>query len=87
MEKWIDVNERVPDRSGKYIVVMKTMHGVFFVTVKSFANHLCDVDGYDFKGITDGGWYAYDSEYGYYRYYDSDIKCWMPLPDLPEKYK
>ena len=81
MNEWISVKDRLPDENGKYLCYHR--HNCYgYMDVCSFATNLKRVDAYDFYGKNRCGWYAYDSEYGYYEC--SYITHWMPLPEEPE---
>ena len=70
-----------PKENGRYLVV-QTDGKHKWQEVCKYATDLRKVDEYDFKGIKRAGWYAYDSEWGYYEV--DDVTHWMPLPQ-PQK--
>ncbi|MBR5607735.1 MAG: DUF551 domain-containing protein [Bacteroidaceae bacterium] len=76
--RWISVEERLPEKNGRYLVIHKfysyNLQGIFSWT-----------DCYD--GVEEhlrgrAMWYDYDSEYGDYA--TSGVTHWMPLPEPPE---
>lgn len=75
---WISVSEN-PPKDGTYLVTKK-IYGKSVIDIVSYARSLYIVDKFDFadkKGK--GGWYDYDSEYGYYEVTESII-AWQELP-------
>jgi len=80
VNKWIPVSERLPE-DGTYLVTAERIVGEPVINIKSFAKDLHKVDEFDFpkhKCGWYGGWYDYDSEYGYWE--DTSVRAWMPLP-------
>ena len=81
MSDWIDVNDKLPENDGLYLVII----GLFkkCITVARYGHNLYKVSKYDFrKG--DSGFYNFDGELGYYK--EKDVLAWMELPEIPEKY-
>ena len=79
--KWISVNDRLPDENGRYLCYC----GESFIKttdIYSFAKNLKKVDKYDFRDKK-AGWYSYDSEWGYFE--RSGVTHWMPLPEPPKE--
>ena len=82
MTEWISVEDRLPDKNGRYLccydlgIVSGKSIGIY-----SFAKNLRKVDKFDFPNENRKGWYGSDSEYGYYE--KTDVTHWMPLPELP----
>ena len=84
VNEWISVDDRLPTEDGDYLTFETTFTCKFrYQRVRHFAKDLEKVDEYDFKGIKRAGWYAYDSEWGYYEV--DDITHWMPLPQPPKE--
>lgn len=81
-QRWIPVTEP-PKEEGEYLVVYKSFFNVFLIEVVSYSNNLKELDEWTFSDIHGGGFYDYDSEYGYYIF--EDVIYWMPLPELPKK--
>lgn len=84
-DRWISVGERLPD-NGTYLCVREnamydTKHQS--VSILCYAKRLKDVDAYDFKRCKHGGFYDYDSEWGYCEW--DNITHWRPLPEPPTK--
>ena len=79
--EWISVKDRLPDKDGRYLCYCSYGENIGVFSVIDFAKHLCYVDKYGFVGKYHSGWYAYDSEYGYYQ--RDSITHWMPLPEPP----
>ena len=96
MSEWIDVNDRLPDKPGRYLVyVCPNFHKTYFTIayhkiVYFFTGHKADrilsiLDGInprDLEEITRPGWYDWDSDIGYFEY--SCVGFWMPLPEPPK---
>ena len=79
VQRWIPVNERLPESNGAYLVHAGRGH----IDCVRFAKDLYAVDPYDFairKGKS--GFYIYDSEYGFDVY--EGVTHWMPLPEPPK---
>ena len=82
MAEWISVNDRLPDKDGKYLCC-HFFANLKYISVCSFAKNLRKVDKYDFPNENRKGWYGSDSEYGYYE--KTNVTHWMPLPELPKE--
>lgn len=80
-KKWINVNDRLPDEKGSYLVAYKAFQYTL-IGVKRFAKNLHSVDKYYFPKEHRPGWYEYDDDYGYFE--RTDVTHWMQLPDAPE---
>lgn len=80
--KWIPVTERLPGKSGKFLVYRHVFGNVTVVSVLGFAPDGAWVNKYDFQGKKNV-WYDYDSEYGYFQV--DSVTHWMPLPEPPEE--
>lgn len=76
--KWIKCSDRIPEKSGKYLVYLQTPH-LKYCLVLGFAKDLYKIDEFNFAHEHRPGWFDYDSEYGCYeRHY---ITHWAELPD------
>ena len=82
IQRWIPVTEMLPEDRERVLVWKATHYGLCHDIVR-FATCLEDVDSLDFEGQKHGGFYSYDSEYGYYE--TSDVTHWMPLPEAPKE--
>ena len=80
--KWIPAAERLPDKSGKFLVYRHVLGNVTVVSVLGFAPDGEWVNKYDFQGKKNV-WYDYDSEYGYFQV--DSVTHWMPLPEPPKE--
>ena len=82
MDKWYNAKTALPKENGEYLCISTfSMHQSYEIC--GWTDCLQDIDKHDFKGIKRGGWYMYDSEYGFYEM--TNITHWMPLPKLPEE--
>ncbi|MBQ7064144.1 MAG: hypothetical protein IJM90_04570 [Firmicutes bacterium] len=70
---WVPMSERPPEEDGRYLTI--TISG--WQEVIDYANHYSDVDEFDLPQDK-GGWYKYDSEYGYSEYANM-VVAWMPI--------
>lgn len=78
--EWISVKDRLPEKSGKYLVV-HCFFGFRAIKVCCFSPNLYKVDKYIFPDEKRPGWYQSDSEVIYYEC--DGISHWAELPDLP----
>ena len=76
-DKWISVKDRLPE-GGDYLTCndSKRLH------IYSYAKNLSKVDKDDFYRVRRGGWYDYDSEWGFCEV--KGVTHWMPLPEPPK---
>lgn len=82
--RWISVDDRLPEKNGKVLVAYDGFSGRFKGTgVFWFANNLEAVDECDFEGERRPGFYDYCSESGSYE--KSGVRYWMPLPEWPKE--
>ena len=60
------------------------LDGYIFFHICGYANNLSKVDEFDFYGRTGGGFYDYDSEYGYYSIDENKFRklYWVDLTEL-----
>jgi len=80
--KWIKCTEKLPEKTGDYLVV-KSIMGIYNkIDVCSFAMNLHEKDEFDFPKENRPGWYGCDSETGYYEW--SGILYWAELPAMPD---
>ena len=80
VQQWIPVTERLPEDKTQVLCCAKSVYGQYR-KITYFSSCLEKVDKYDFEGAKHGGFYSYDSEYGYYEV--TDVTHWMPLPEQP----
>jgi len=87
-DRWISVEERLPDKPGDYLVIENYWGVATRIRVRSYTDDLSSVERYAFPPKTHkrSGWYEYDSEYGYFET-GKDITHWMPLPEPPKEDK
>ena len=78
IQEWIDVNERLPEDDGLYLVTIERIDGVSRLDMLPFAKDLHNVDEIDFPEHK-CGWYDFDSEWGYYEF--TRVIAWMSLPN------
>ena len=79
---WNKCSERLPEKSGSYLVVRSIMGMYNIIDVCSFAQNLHEFDEIDFEDENRPGWYEYDSEVGYFEWIG--ISHWSELPDMPD---
>lgn len=72
--EWIPCSERLPKKDGRYLC--QNSYGL--MQVIRWANNLEKVDDFDFCDKKYGGWYEYDSEWGYCE--RKEVVAWRPLP-------
>lgn len=83
IQRWIPVEERLPERNGKYMVC-SSVRGRKYIDCVSFARDLYMIDTYDFhRSKGKSGFYEYDNEYGFYEY--EGVTHWMHLPEPPQE--
>lgn len=84
MEKWISVKDKLPDKSGKYLVTYGSNlnKDERLIEIAGFSKNLTSLDKYDFpkREFNRPGFYGYDSEYGYYE--QTKVIAWMELPEV-----
>jgi hypothetical protein len=79
--KWINVNEKLPDENGKYLVNYVAFN-FQSMKVMQFAKDLHSVDDYNFRNEHRPGWDEFDDETGYFE--RTNVTHWMPLPNAPQ---
>lgn len=72
-QRWIPVTEGLPKEDGRYL----TTNGQGWYEVASYAHRYSDIDAMYELPQDGGGWYIYDSEWGYCVY--SSVVAWMPI--------
>lgn len=72
-QRWIPCTERLPEEDGRYL----TTNGQGWYEVVSYAHGYGDLDAMYELPQDGGGWYIYDSEWGYCVY--SSVVAWMPI--------
>ena len=75
--KWISVKDRLPNKTGKYLICNEFLIGK--IDTCRFATNLRKIDKYKFKKRR-RGWYHY-GDYGFSEVYG--VTHWMPLPTAP----
>lgn len=68
--EWISVDERLPDRDGRYLVAMKNGDDYHVSTRK-------------FKRTDPPIWWK-GHTFGYWARYTGGVRYWMPLPEVPK---
>ena len=76
--EWISVEDRLPDKDGKYIVYQEWLYG----NKIEITYWTCNYNGFEEHLKGKSMWYNYDSEWGDYEM--DDITHWMPLPENPK---
>lgn len=80
-DNWIPCEERLPERTGKYLVTVKfSSRFPPEVGTAYFSTNLYKVDWHDFpdkKG--EAGFYTYDCEWGYSEL--TDVTAWQKMPE------
>lgn len=77
MMDWISVKDRLPEKSGEYLVYRPP-----YVCTAWFAESLCNNPQFEYEGMPDlPGFYNGDGEGDWVEY---GITHWMPLPERPE---
>ena len=76
-QEWISVEERLPEKSRRYLCFCNG-----YIGVRGFALNLKKIDEYDFYCADYSGWYDYDNEYDYFEV--TRVTHWMPLPEPPK---
>ena len=66
--EWISVDERLPDKFGKYLTYIKSHYSSYV-----------DILYYD---SNQSAWYFFDNEWGDCEV--NDVTHWMPLPEAPK---
>lgn len=79
---WNKVEEKLPERDGKYLTWHKTYSGFGYYKVVGFAQKLKNVDEYEFANDDNAGFYTYDSEWGYVSVFPT---YWTELPEPPKE--
>lgn len=82
IQKWIPVTERLPEDRQKILCYKQGKYASCVMTAaySQCLEKYCDID---FHGVKHGGFFDYDSEYGYYEL--RDVTHWMPLPEPPKE--
>lgn len=81
MSEWISVKERLPERTGSYLAVLRGFYRMRCEIVY-FALDAVDTDDSRFIGIDKPGWYQEDCDGSYYNL--ENVVYWMEIPELPE---
>lgn len=77
---WISVKDKLPDKSGNYLVVHKSYA---YVGMSHFLTNLRDNGQFEYEGEpNEPGFYNGDGDGDWV---ERDITYWMPLPDLPKE--
>ena len=71
-----------PETEGQYLIAFKC-YGSYVRDTACYSKNLYKVDSFNFRNRKGPGWYNCDSEAGYYEC--SNVRYWMPLPELPEQ--
>ena len=71
-QEWISVDERLPDKGGKYIVYREFCNGLSLINI---INYDPNYDGHAM-------WFLFDGEWGDCEV--NNVTHWMPLPEPPK---
>lgn len=81
--EWFMCDTQLPAISDEYLVLQKILGHHTVKRVVAYSTNLYEVDHEDFEYCKHiGGWYAWDSNCGYYIV--NDIYAWMPIPPSPK---
>ena len=82
-KEWVCVKDRKPNKNGGFLC--QDSHG--YIVIYNYSDNLYKLDSFDFynkKNSKDkGGFYDYDSEYGYYEI--ENVEYWMELPEKAKR--
>lgn len=71
-QEWISVDERLPDKGGKYLVYRELCNGLSLMNI---INYDPNYDGHAM-------WFLFDGEWGDCEV--NNVTHWMPLPEPPK---
>ena len=81
MDKWISVDDRLPEKDGYYLVFLQPQYGDPFLLV----SYYCWEDADYLIGVTDPYTiYTFTNAYDEETDVSKDVTHWMPLPKPPE---
>ena len=81
--EWIKCSDRLPDDTGRYLVVKEYFSCCRIVSVSSFTQDLYKLNEYAFKDKHRPGWWEYDEDFGYREL--TNVTHWAELPPLPKE--
>lgn len=79
---WIPVKKRYPTKNGTYLCYYNAF-GIDRIKTLNYSTDLYKLDKYEFPSDSGGGFYNYDSEWGYSLV--DNVTHWMELPEIPEE--
>lgn len=82
VQKWISVDERLPEEDGTYLVTINYFGTYQNVTIRLFAKDSKTIDDECKWSGQKNMWYFYDGGYGYVS--TDYVTHWMPLPQPPK---
>lgn len=84
---WIKFSKQPPKENDKYLCAVRpSYYPLFYFSILAFTHNLYSVDNVKFKNKKrKSGWYAFDSDLGYYEV--DNVEYWMPLPLMPDEYE
>lgn len=76
--EWISVEDKLPTKTGKYLVFQKTMYVEHIDIVYYDTNYMGHSEEMGGRAV----WFLFDSDWGDYEI--GGVTHWMPLPEAPK---